>query len=70
MTEDFYVRYADMPPSVKAYTVFQDGYYTIILNSRLCRESNMVSYIHELKHISDMDFEKQNADLIEKEKHQ
>lgn len=47
---------ADMPCSVKAYTICQDDYYTIVLNSNLTHEQNMISYWHELRHIQNSDF--------------
>lgn len=67
--EDYYIRYADMPPSVKAYTVLQDGFYTIVLNSRLCREMNVMSFEHELNHIYKNDYIKTDVDKIESEAH-
>lgn len=67
--EDYYIRYADMPPSVKAYTVLQDGFYTIVLNSRLCREMNVMSFEHEINHINKDDFIKDDVSKIESETH-
>lgn len=56
----------DMPCTVKAYTIFQDDYYTIVLNENLNYEQRHKSYIHELSHIKNADFEKRcSADLIE-----
>lgn len=46
--------YADMPTTIKAYTMHcnDDTYtYTIVLNSRHCLEQLMQSYHHEMKHI-------------------
>lgn len=64
--------FAPLPNTVKAYTVLDgDGFYTIVLNSNLSRKQNLDSYAHELKHIMDGDYEKQNsADLIEFFAHQ
>lgn len=46
------VIYADMPPTIKAYTVNNnDDSFTIVLNSRLNREQHLKSYHHELTHI-------------------
>ena len=47
----------DMPATVKAYTVYQDGYYTIVVNSKLNHEQNILSVMHELEHINNKDFD-------------
>lgn len=55
-----------MPASVRAYTICKDDYYTIVLNDNLSYEQRQKSYLHELQHIMNKDFEKQcSADLIE-----
>ena len=55
---DTNVIYADLPASVKAYTVCcPDDTYTIVLNSRHSHEQLLASYQHELKHIENRDFE-------------
>lgn len=61
------VVYADMPVSVHSYVVVNaDESYTIVINSRLSHEQNLVSYNHELYHILNGDYEKEcSADLIE-----
>lgn len=56
----------DMPATVKAYTICKDGYFTVVLNQNLSHEQNMASYLHELKHIQNGDFEKKcNVNMIE-----
>jgi len=56
----------DLPVEVKGYTICYDGFYTIIINSRLNNEQRHKSYQHELDHIQQKDFEKKcSADLIE-----
>lgn len=42
-----------------------DDSYTILLNARLSHERQLECYRHALLHISNDDFEKDNADLIE-----
>lgn len=61
------VIFADMPTRIKAYTVInKDGMYTIVLNSRLTHEQNLLSYHHEMLHIENHDYEKNcDTDLIE-----
>lgn len=67
---DTNVIYADLPASVKAYTVCcPDDTYTIVLNSRHSHEQLLASYQHELKHIENRDFAKDNVDKIERNAH-
>lgn len=65
--ENVNVRYIDLPATVKSYVVNnQDQSYTIVLNSNLNYEQNMKSYLHEMEHISNGDYEKKcSADWIE-----
>lgn len=57
--------YLDMPATVYGYTILQDGCYTIVLNSRLSHERNLETYLHELSHIKNGDYEAGSADIIE-----
>ncbi len=65
------VIYADMPTTIKAYTVINsDNTYTIVLNSRLNREQHLLSYYHEMKHIENNDYDKKcDVNIIEFEAH-
>ena len=58
---------ADMPTTIKAYTVLnKDDTYTIILNSKFCYEQLSKSYSHELHHIKNGDYEKKdNVGIVE-----
>ncbi len=68
---DANVIYADLPVSIKAYTVCcPDDTYTIVLNSRHSYEQLLISYFHELRHIENGDFDKDNVDMIELSAHQ
>lgn len=59
MTPDVNCIFVDMPTSIKAYTISnKDDSYTVVLNSKLTREQNMISYHHEMKHIENGDYEK------------
>ena len=55
------VLYADMPGAIRSYVVSNtDSSYTVVLNSRLSHEQNLLSYQHELYHIQikgDMTYE-------------
>lgn len=56
----------DLPNTIGGYTVLHDGFYTIVLNKNHSHEKNVESYLHELSHIQNKDFEKKcSADLIE-----
>lgn len=67
MTPDVKVCLADLPCSIKAYTlVNSDGTYNIILNARHSHHQHLLSYHHEMQHIEKGDYERQTtADLIE-----
>lgn len=64
---DINVLYANMPPTIRSYVVSNaDMSYTIVLNGRLTREQNLISYKHELEHISNGDYDKKcGIDMIE-----
>lgn len=63
------VRIVDLPPRVRGFVTRKDGEPVIVLNARLTREQNLKTYLHELRHIRNGDFEKENADQIEAEAH-
>ena len=46
-----------------------DDSYTILLNARMSHERQLECYRHALLHINNEDFEKDNADKIEKQSH-
>lgn len=68
---DVNVMLYDMPGGIRGFTrLNDDGSYTIVLNSRLNHEENKNSFIHEMKHIANGDFEaEKDIDQIEKEYH-
>jgi len=54
---DIFVRYADMPLSVKGCTVLdENGDYNTYINLRYTYEIQMTVMKHELKHIENGDF--------------
>ena len=64
------VMYADLPTTIGGFVKETDGYYTIVLNSRMTAERNRQSYLHELGHIDNNDFDREcSADQIELEAH-
>ena len=67
MTQDVNTVLADLPCSIAAYTIANaDMSYTVVLNSRLNYERQLLAYHHELKHIENGDYDKIcSVDLIE-----
>lgn len=55
---DYFIRFVDFPVCScgGAILLNEDGTYTILLNSRLTRQQNADSLIHELNHIKHGDF--------------
>ena len=60
------VRLIDMPTRVKGHTLENDdGTYTIFINARLSIEQQRKTYLHEIEHIAQRDFEKEYVQRIE-----
>lgn len=61
----------DLPSGVKGFTLAdKDGDYTIFLNARQTREMNKQTYRHELQHIYNHDFRRnETAGAIETARH-
>lgn len=51
----------DLPQGIKGYTLHKDGFYTIVLNSKLSHEQNKKTYLHEMFHIENGDFDNTNS---------
>lgn len=64
-------RLAALPYTIGGYVIKDiNDTYTIILNSKLSYERNIESYMHELNHIYNGDYEKDcSADSIEYQAH-
>lgn len=68
--EDVHTTYMSLPNHIKAFTmVLADGSYNICLNSNHSRETLLLAYYHEMKHIDDGDFNKFDVNTIELEAH-
>lgn len=67
MTLDVNVVLADLPSRISAYTVANPDFsYTVVLNSRLNHERQMLAYVHEMDHIKNGDYDRRcSVDLIE-----
>lgn len=48
-----------MPTTIRSYVISNpDCSFTIVLNSKLSHEQNLLSYQHEIEHILNGDYEK------------
>lgn len=57
--DEIIAKFADMPTTIHSFVVSNDDMsYTVVLNSRLSREQNVISMAHEMKHICNGDYEK------------
>lgn len=60
------VYFMDLPCRIKGYvSKNEDDTHTIILNSKLSIEQNMKTFLHELSHIENNDFEKPTVNEAE-----
>lgn len=50
-----------LPPEIKAYTTYVNGYYTIVINDNLSDQARLRAYLHELNHILNEDFFKEET---------
>ena len=67
---DINVQLMDMDTMIPEHLVKNaDDTYTIFLNARLSRDSQLKYYFHALKHIKEQDFHKENVQEIESEAH-
>ena len=68
--EDINVQFMDMDTMIPEHLVKNDDdSYTIFLNARLSKDSQLKYYCHALKHIIGNDFCKENVQEIECEAH-
>ena len=68
--DDINVKIMDMDVMVPEHLVKNsDDSYTIFLNARLSRDSQLKYYFHAMEHIKKEDFEKENVQEIESEAH-
>lgn len=68
--EEINVQLLDMDTKIPEHLVKNsDDSYTIFINARLSRDSQLKSYYHALRHINEDDFYKENVQEIEAEAH-
>ncbi len=66
LTEAIGVYFLDLDSVIEEQVISNsDGSFTIIINSRLNQERQMLAYQHTLLHIANDDFSKKNVDSIE-----
>lgn len=66
LTEAIGVHFLDMETEIEEQVICNtDGSFTIIINSRLNQERQMLAYQHALLHIVNDDFYKKEADSVE-----
>ena len=53
---DYFIRYINLPPTVRGLTACSDGFYNIYTNSALSLEEQEKTIQHELTHIERDDF--------------
>ena len=60
-------RLIDLPTTIRAYTVLDtEGNYNVYVNARLNNEARRKAYEHEIDHIKEDDFSRQESvDIIE-----
>lgn len=68
MLDNFHVIYQNLPTKIRGFVVYNscDDWYTVVLNPRMSFEQNVKTFWHELKHITNDDFNSSlSVDLIE-----
>lgn len=65
---NFHVIYCDLPCCIKGFVRKYVDEYAIVLNSRLTREQNKKTMMHELDHIKNDDFYR-DVDVQQLENH-
>lgn len=68
---DIFVKKVNLPVSIGAYTIRdKNSDFTVFINARSNYERQLESYFHELEHINNGDFDKEEtADSIELKTH-
>jgi hypothetical protein len=63
---DISLFYLDMPCRIKGFAYELDvNYFIIAINTKLNAEQQQEAYLHELQHIKNGDFDKEDIDTIE-----
>ena len=67
MEDGIFTYYVDLPTTIRSFVVSNnDMSFTILINSRMGSNQQLLAYIHEMEHIKNGDYDKRcSADLIE-----
>lgn len=61
-----FVHLVDLPESVKGRVIpNEDDTYTIVINSKISHDAQLLTYQHEIEHIKNGDFQKSDVQQIE-----
>ena len=71
MEDGIFTYYVDMPATIRSFVVSNsDMSFTIVINSRIGSEQQLLAYKHEIEHIKNGDYDKHcSADSIELSAH-
>ena len=71
MEDGIFTYYADMPAAIRSFVVSNsDMSFTIVINSRIGSEQQLLAYKHEIEHIKNGDYDKHcSVDSIELSAH-
>lgn len=71
MDNGIFTYYADMPTTIRSFVVSnKDMSFTIMINAKIGRDQQLIAYRHELDHIRNGDYDKNNSvDSIELSAH-
>ena len=68
MLDNYNTIYLNLPCKIRGFAVHNacEDFYTIVLNSRLSYNQNLETYMHELEHITNDDFNSElNVNTLE-----
>lgn len=67
MEEEIFTYYVNMPTTIRSFVVSNnDMSFTIIINSKMGSNQQLMAYKHEIDHIKNGDYDRHySADLIE-----
>lgn len=68
--EDIGIHIIDMDPMIREHVISnEDGSFSIFLNAKMNKETQIEAYYHALHHIANDDFYKDDADAVEAAAH-
>ena len=70
MTNDIYVYPTNLPIGVREMVAPCVDGYTVYVNCRYSKEEQLGSYLHAVQHIAECDWDKENVQEIESQRHE